>query len=63
MSPFVVRFSLAEPVIVNPTVALDGILAAATYRRTGDPQTAHLDLPLLRHGDPAHPSVAPGCPP
>ncbi len=51
MSPFVVRFSLAEPVIVNPTIALDGILAAATYRRTGDATTAHLDLPLLRHGD------------
>ncbi len=51
MTPFIVRFTLAEPVIVNPTIALDGILAAATYRRTGDPTTAHLDLPLLRHGD------------
>ena len=51
MTPFLVRFALAEPVIVNPSIALDGILAAATYRRTHDRTTAHLDLPLARHGN------------
>ena len=51
MVPFLVKFTLAEPVIVNPSIALDGILAAATYRRTNDPQSAHLSLPLARHSD------------
>ena len=51
MPPFIVRFTLTEPVIVNPSIALDGILAAATYRRTRDPTTAHLHLPLTKHGD------------
>ena len=51
MPPFIVRFTLTEPVIVNPSIALDGILAAATYRRTRDPTTAHLHLPLTKHDD------------
>ncbi len=48
--PFVVRFALTEPVIVNPAIALDGILAAATFRLTHDPKAAHLHLPLAKHG-------------
>lgn len=51
MRPFVVRFALTEPGIVNPAIALDGILAAATFRRTHDPIAAHLHLPLAKHGD------------
>ena len=51
MFPFLVRFTLTEPVILNPSIALDGMLAAAIYRRTRDPTTAHLHLPLTKHGD------------
>ncbi len=51
MFPFLVRFTLTEPVILNPSIALDGMLAAAIYRRTRDPTTAHLHLPLVKHGD------------
>ena len=46
MPPFRVVFDLAEPVLVNRSVAFDGLLAHRTWLRTGDAATAHLSLPL-----------------
>ena len=46
MPPFRVVFDLAEPVLVNRSVAFDGLLAHRTWLRTGDAETAHLSLPL-----------------
>lgn len=46
MPPFRVVFDLAEPVLVNRSVAFDGLLAHRTWLRIGDAATAHLSLPL-----------------
>ena len=46
MEPFRVTFELAEPVLLNRSVAFDGLLAHQEYGRTGDAGTAHLALPL-----------------
>ncbi len=45
-SPFRITFELKAPVLVNPSISLDGILAHQTYRRTGDAENAHHELPL-----------------
>ncbi len=46
MEPFRITFQLAEPVLVNRSIAFDGLLAHLAYRRSGDAGTAHLSLPL-----------------
>lgn len=48
MKPFRITFELAEPVLVNRSIAFDGILAHRTFLRTGDAGTAHRSLPLER---------------
>ena len=48
MEPFRITFELAEPVLVNRSIAFDGILAHRTFLRTGDAGTAHRSLPLER---------------
>ena len=51
LRPFRVVFSITAPVILNPSISLDGLLAAQTFERTGDHETAHLDLPLAQVED------------
>ncbi len=46
LEAFRVTFELAEPVLVNRSVAFDGLLAHQVYRRTGDAGAAHRSLPL-----------------
>ena len=43
---FVVRFTLRTPIVLNPSVGLDGILARLVFDRTGDLERAHRKLPL-----------------
>lgn len=46
VEPFRVTLELAEPVLVNRSVAFDGLLAHLPFLRTGDAATAHQTLPL-----------------
>ena len=46
VQPFRVTLELAEPVLVNRSVAFDGLLAHLHFLRTGDAATAHHALPL-----------------
>lgn len=46
VQPFRVTLELAEPVLVNRSVAFDGFLAHLHFLRTGDAGTAHHALPL-----------------
>ncbi len=46
VEPFRVTLELAEPVLVNRSVAFDGLLAHLRFLRTGDAATAHHALPL-----------------
>ena len=46
MDFFRIRFEPVEPVLVNRSVAFDGLLAHRTWLRTDDAGTAHLSLPL-----------------
>ena len=46
MEFFRIGFELAEPVLVNRSVAFDGLLAHRTYLSTGDAEAAHRALPL-----------------
>lgn len=50
MESFRVTFELAEPVLLNRSIAFDGLLAHQVYGRTGDAGTAHLALPLAETG-------------
>ena len=46
VQPFRVTLEPAEPVLVNRSVAFDGLLAHLHFLRTGDAGTAHHALPL-----------------
>lgn len=46
VQPFRITLELAEPVLVNRSVAFDGLLAHLHFLRTGDAATAHHALPL-----------------
>ena len=48
MSPFVIRITLRTPIILNPSIGLDGLLARRVFDRTGDLNVAHNKLPLAR---------------
>lgn len=47
VQPFRVTLELTEPVLVNRSVAFDGLLAHLHFLRTGDAATAHHALPLV----------------
>ena len=49
-SSFRITFELRAPVLVNPSISLDGLLAHQTYLRTGDAENAHRELPLRNCG-------------
>lgn len=50
MSAFYVRIELGTPVILNPVLTLDGLLARLAFDRLGDAGAALDGLPLERHG-------------
>ena len=50
MESFRVVFELAEPVLIDRSLAFDGLLAHLAWRRSGDARTAHLGLPLAGDG-------------
>jgi len=46
MSAFIVRIALNTPVIMNPVLTLDGLLARLAFDRLGDAEAALASLPL-----------------
>lgn len=48
MTPFVIKISMATPVIPGRRLLLDGLLAALIYERTGSVERAHAEIPLDR---------------